>query len=107
MSILWRYLILLAVVVVAAFLVFGGDGPPEDGAPDARAFAQACEAGPFAAANSDGPADAVRLCACLLAWHLQEGGGRLPVGAYAAGVADSGDTDRRARRACLSGRIPR
>ncbi|WP_029009215.1 hypothetical protein [Azospirillum halopraeferens] len=107
MGILRRYLLLLLAAVAAAFLVFGGDAPPEVGAPDSRAFVRACEQGPYVAATAAAPVEAARLCACLLAWHLQEGGGRLPVAAYTAGPEPAGETDRRARAACLPGRPAR
>ncbi len=101
-----RYLVLLLAMVGAAFLVFGGDPPEEAAAPDARAFVAACEAGPFAAAHAAEPVEAARLCSCVLAWHLRDGG-RLPVEGYASGATPVGATDARAREACLSGRMPR
>ncbi|WP_448206906.1 hypothetical protein [Azospirillum sp. sgz302134] len=112
-------LLLFLLACGAALLVFGND--PSDGgrAVDSRAFLSACEASPFAASNGPDPAEAARLCSCVLSWHLREGakdGHPLPAALYQPGKpadpATSAATpaavvDAKAREACQSGRVPR
>ena len=113
-------LVLLLLACGAGLLVFGIDPPDGGRQADSRSFLAACEGGPFAAANTTNSADAARLCACVLSWHLKEGaraGYPLPVALYrSAGTTTQAaatqttavaEADRTAREACLSGRMPR
>lgn len=108
-----RYLVfaLVGSILLGAF-VFGTGG--SDGR--ARGFEGACEQSTFIRAQTADPARATTVCSCILGWHLRAAGGGepfLPLSLYtvdgpaaAAGLPDrTVDTDRRARSACVTGRV--
>lgn len=110
-----RYLLFALVgTIVLGLFVFGTGGS------DRRAlgFQDACEGSAFIAAETADTARATTLCSCIMGWHIRAASGGeafFPVALYAVdgpqaanGLPERAlETDRRARLACTTGRIPR